>query len=58
MATATWAEAHHWLAWAAGGSTDLDNAALLCSHHHHRAHDPAYAHERLPNGDVRFTRRT
>ena len=54
----TWAEAHHWLAWAAGGATDLDNAALLCSHHHHRAHDPAYLHERLPNGDVRFARRT
>ncbi|MFD4327732.1 HNH endonuclease [Nocardioides sp. NPDC058538] len=42
MATATWAEAHHWLAWAQGGGTDLDNAALLCSHHHHRAHDTAY----------------
>ncbi|MEU0313644.1 DUF222 domain-containing protein [Nocardioides sp. NPDC006273] len=54
----TWAEAHHWLAWAQGGPTDLDNATLLCSHHHHRAHDPAYVHERLPNGDIRFTRRT
>ncbi|MBC7278932.1 HNH endonuclease signature motif containing protein [Nocardioides sp.] len=54
----TWAEAHHWLAWALGGPTDLDNAALLCSHHHHRAHDPAYLHERLPSGDIRFTRRT
>ncbi|GGU46985.1 HNH endonuclease signature motif containing protein [Nocardioides albus] len=53
----TWAEAHHWLAWAQGGTTDLDNAALLCSHHHHRAHDNAYARERLPNGDIRFTRR-
>ncbi|MER6939716.1 DUF222 domain-containing protein, partial [Nocardioides sp. NPDC000441] len=54
----TWAEAHHWIAWAQGGATDLDNAALLCSHHHHRAHDPEYLHERLPNGDIRFTRRT
>ncbi len=54
----TWAEAHHWLAWALGGTTDLDNAALLCSHHHHRAHDDTYLHERLPNGDIRFTRRT
>ncbi|MFD4323939.1 HNH endonuclease [Nocardioides sp. NPDC058538] len=54
----TWAEAHHWIAWAQGGPTDLDNAALLCSHHHHRAHDAAYLHERLPNGDIRFTRRT
>ncbi|NYI77159.1 HNH endonuclease signature motif containing protein [Nocardioides panzhihuensis] len=53
----TWAEAHHWLAWAQGGQTDLENAALLCSHHHHRAHDAAYVHERLPNGDIRFARR-
>ncbi|MFJ9393146.1 DUF222 domain-containing protein [Nocardioides sp. NPDC101246] len=54
----TWAEAHHWIEWAQGGATDLDNAALLCSHHHHRAHDADYLHERLPNGDIRFTRRT
>ena len=54
----TWAKAHHWIAWARGGLTDLDNAALLCSHHHHRAHDPEYLHERRPNGEVRFTRRT
>ncbi|MER6975011.1 DUF222 domain-containing protein [Nocardioides sp. NPDC000445] len=54
----TWAEAHHWIAWAQAGATDLDNAALLCSHHHHRAHDAAYLHERLPNGAIRFTRRT
>ncbi|MFD4324446.1 DUF222 domain-containing protein [Nocardioides sp. NPDC058538] len=54
----TWAEAHHWVAWAQGGPTDLDNAALLCSHHHHRAHDAAYLHERLPDGDIRFIRRT
>ncbi|NYI76854.1 HNH endonuclease signature motif containing protein [Nocardioides panzhihuensis] len=53
----TWAEAHHWIAWAQGGLTDIDNASLLCAHHHHRAHDAAYLHERLPNGDVRFTRR-
>ncbi|OIJ27136.1 HNH endonuclease signature motif containing protein [Nocardioides luteus] len=54
----TWAEAHHWIEWANGGATDLANAALLCSHHHHRAHDPTYLHERLPNGQIRFTRRT
>lgn len=53
----TWSEAHHWLPWSAGGPTDLENALLLCSHHHHRAHDPGYRHERLPTGDVRFHRR-
>jgi hypothetical protein len=35
-----------------------DLAATLCSHHHHRAHDPTYDAHRLPNGDVRFNRRT
>ena len=54
----TWSEAHHWVPWLTGGDTDLANGVLLCSHHHHRAHDPAYLVERLPNGDVRFSRRT
>ena len=54
----TWTEAHHWIPWNHGGRTDLTNAVLLCSHHHHRAHDPTYEADRLPNGDVRFSRRT
>lgn len=54
----TWAEAHHWVSWQSGGPTDLANAVLLCSHHHHRAHDPAYDSQRLTSGDVRFNRRT
>lgn len=54
----TWTEAHHWLPWSTGGPTDLDNAVLLCSHHHHRAHDPAFSAELHANGDVRFSRRT
>jgi hypothetical protein len=53
----TWSEAHHWVAWTSGGPTDLVNAVLLCSHHHHRAHDSAYLVHRLPNGDVRFNLR-
>ena len=55
---AAWCETHHPHAWSAGGKTDLDNAALLCSHHHHRAHDARYLTQLLPNGDHRFTRRT
>ena len=55
---AAWCETHHPHAWSAGGRTDLDNAALLCTHHHHRAHDTRYLTQRLPNGDYRFTRRT
>lgn len=31
--------AHHVVAWAAGGHTDLDNLVLLCGDHHRRLHD-------------------
>ena len=55
---ATWTEAHHLKPWQHGGDTDLANAVLLCSHHHHRAHDTNYRQDRLPNGDLRFHRRT
>lgn len=54
----TWCEAHHWVAWALGGRTDLADGILLCHHHHQRVHDERYTAERLPNGDVRFFRRT
>ncbi|CUR61461.1 putative HNH endonuclease [metagenome] len=53
----TWCEAHHLASWQRGGPTDLVNGILLCSHHHHRAHDTAYRTDRLPNGDLRFHRR-
>ena len=53
----TWCEAHHWQPWSRGGATDLADGVLLCHHHHQRAHDTAYAHDRLPSGDVRFHRR-
>ena len=55
---AAWCETHHGDPWSKGGKTDLTNAALLCSHHHHRAHDTRYLTQLLPNGDYRFTRRT
>jgi Domain of unknown function (DUF222)/HNH endonuclease len=29
-----WTEAHHVIAWADGGKTDIDNLTLLCGHHH------------------------
>ncbi|MDH2413922.1 HNH endonuclease signature motif containing protein [Nocardioides sp. CER19] len=54
----TWCEAHHRIPWTRGGRTDLANAVLLCSHHHHRVHDPTCSTDRLPNGRVSFTRRT
>jgi len=56
---AAWCEAHHWgRPWADGGKTDLQDGVLLCNWHHHRAHDPTYDSSRMPNGDVRFSRRT
>jgi hypothetical protein len=55
---AAWTEAHHKNPWARGGATDLANGISLCSFHHHRIHDDAYLHEYLPNGDVRYRRRT
>jgi hypothetical protein len=54
---ATWCEAHHLKPWAHGGRTDLDAGILLCSFHHHRAHDPTYDITRAPDGDLEFTRR-
>lgn len=54
---ATWCEAHHRRPWARGGPTDLDDGVLLCSFHHHRAHDGDYVQTELPSGDLRFQRR-
>lgn len=35
---ANWSDAHHLHHWADGGATDLHNAALLCTDHHHTVH--------------------
>ncbi|CUR56587.1 putative HNH endonuclease [metagenome] len=56
---ATWTEAHHLQPWSHGGLTDLVNAILLCRHHHQRIHDTGhYGYQQLPNGNIRFHRRT
>ena len=56
---AAWCEAHHWKQpWASGGRTDLADGKLLCSFHHHRAHDPAWQVHHHPNGATTFHRRT
>ncbi|WP_183099602.1 HNH endonuclease signature motif containing protein [Nocardioides pelophilus] len=54
---ATWCEAHHLKPWSKGGRTDLADGVLLCSFHHHRAHDRRFQADKLPNGDLRFHRR-
>ncbi|HJQ05090.1 MAG TPA: DUF222 domain-containing protein [Nocardioides sp.] len=55
---AAWCEAHHLKPWSEGGKTDLSDGVLLCSHHHHRAHDTRYSMTKLASGDWRFHRRT
>ncbi|TQL69549.1 HNH endonuclease [Nocardioides albertanoniae] len=57
-APAAWTEAHHLKPWSEGGKTDLANMVLLCPSDHRRIHDPSYGHERLPDGRVRFIRRS
>ncbi|MDP3894114.1 DUF222 domain-containing protein [Nocardioides sp.] len=56
---ADWCEAHHGAdPWSQGGKTNLDDADLYCPFHHHRIHDHRYRADRLPDGRVRFHRRT
>jgi hypothetical protein len=56
---AAWCEAHHAKQpWASGGRTDLADGKLLCSFHHHRAHDPAWQVHHHANGATSFHRRT
>lgn len=45
-----WCEAHHVRSWADGGATDLDNAILLCRHHHLEVHLGRLIVERGPDG--------
>jgi hypothetical protein len=54
-----WMEFHHEDPWHLGGSTDAKKGMSLCPAHHHMAdHPETYDMRRLPNGKVRFTRRT
>ncbi len=55
---AAFCEAHHVVPWSRGGKTSLADAKLLCSFHHHRAHDPAWETRHHPNGSTTFHRRT
>jgi hypothetical protein len=56
---AAWCEAHHAAApWTTGGRTDLADGLLLCSWHHHRAHDHRYRVERTGDRRLTFHRRT
>lgn len=54
---AAFSEAHHIVPWSRGGKTSLQDCKLLCSFHHHRAHDPAWQTHHQANGVTSFTRR-
>ncbi|HET9996034.1 MAG TPA: hypothetical protein VFQ17_00890 [Nocardioides sp.] len=54
-----WCEAHHWRQpWASGEKTNLADGKLLCSFHHHRAHDRGWETHHRANGSTSFHRRT
>jgi hypothetical protein len=56
---AAWCHAHHdGATWADGGGTSVAQGRLLCPFHHGKAHSPGYELSRLPDGQVRFHRRT
>jgi hypothetical protein len=53
-----WCELHHRQPWGRLGRTDLAEGIPLCSFHHRRIHDAGFLHRRLPDGSIRFSRRT
>lgn len=53
-----WCELHHREPWSSGGRTDLKDAVPLCHFHHQRIHDSGFNHRFLPDGGIRFSRRT
>ena len=56
---AAWCEAHHATQpWTTGGHTNLADGLLLCTWHHHRAHDHHYRVQRTPDHRLTFHRRT
>jgi hypothetical protein len=42
--------------WSRGGSTDLDNLALVCTFHHRLVHEHGWSLERIRTGAVRWLR--
>jgi hypothetical protein len=49
-------EAHHIVWWERGGSTDLDNLALVCFFHHKLVHEHGWRIDRGDDGIVRWYR--
>ena len=54
-----WCELHHRRPWAQGGKHRPRRTPIpLCHQHHHWIHDTGYNHQTMPDGSVRFSRRT
>jgi hypothetical protein len=53
-----WSELHHKRPWSKGGRTDLQDVIPLCHRHHQYVHDTAFDHRYLPDGSIRFSRRS
>jgi Domain of unknown function (DUF222)/HNH endonuclease len=53
-ANVTFTNVHHIEPWKAGGTTDLDNLALLCLHHHHRVHSKVWTMTGNANTELTF----
>ncbi|WP_433266392.1 DUF222 domain-containing protein [Micromonospora vinacea] len=50
-----WCDAHHIHHWADGGTTSLDNAVLLCGHHHRHLHHSDWTVHLGADGHPEFT---
>ncbi|MCR4512973.1 HNH endonuclease signature motif containing protein [Aeromicrobium sp. 50.2.37] len=51
---ARWCEAHHMHPYSITGRTDIRDGALLCSFHHHRAHDQDWSGRIADDGHVEW----
>lgn len=50
----TFTNIHHITAWKQGGTTDVENLALLCLHHHHVVHSKGWAMTGNANHELTF----
>jgi hypothetical protein len=49
---ASWCDGHHLVSWIHGGSTDLDNLALLCHRHHRMVHEDNWQIAKTDDGRI------
>ena len=49
---ASWSQGHHLVPWIHGGSTDLDNLALLCLRHHRMVHEGNWQLTKTDDGQI------